>query len=104
MPSRVLRTTPGASRRGRLPRASVSDRNLALREATGALDLARSSYVLYRAALVYEQLHDRDKALELLNTAIQAGQSLAEVQASPVLEQLRKDKRFIQMAGPRPKG
>jgi tetratricopeptide (TPR) repeat protein len=85
-------------------RASNIERSRALSEATGALASARSSYVLYRAALVYEQVHDRDKALELLNEALLAGQSPAEVQASPVLEQLRKEKRFLQMTGPRPKG
>jgi hypothetical protein len=77
-----------------------------LEHATKALQLDKvSPDVLYRSALVYEQVDDRDRAVDFLLMALAAGESRAEVDDSTVLEDLRRDKRFIQMdAGPRPKG
>jgi serine/threonine protein kinase/tetratricopeptide (TPR) repeat protein len=81
-------------------RVSIGDRRRALTEIAEALRLDPSlPYVLYRAALVYEQAGDRDRALEHMELALKAGQPLADILAAPPLEQLRKDPRFVRMAG-----
>jgi len=50
--------------------------------------------VLWNAALVYELAGQRDHALEVLKSAIQAGQPLEEVRREPALANLRKDPRY----------
>jgi tetratricopeptide (TPR) repeat protein/TolB-like protein len=83
--------------------ASIQERPRALGEMAEALRLDPSqAYVQYRAALVYEQLGDHDQALKALELALKAGQPMAEIRTSPVLEQLRKDARFVRMASPQP--
>jgi serine/threonine protein kinase/tetratricopeptide (TPR) repeat protein len=57
----------------------------------------RDSQVLYTVANAYEQMGDRDRALQWLGKAIAAGHDLEQIQRSPWLESLRKDKRFVQM-------
>jgi serine/threonine-protein kinase len=79
------------------------DRRRALEEMANSLMLDSSSaYVQFRAALVYEQVGDRERALKALQLALDAGEPRAEVLTSPPLEALRKDPRFARMASPRP--
>ena len=83
--------------------SAISDRRLALAEVDRALKLdPASASVLYDAALVHEDLHNREAALKAIETLLNTGQKKAEILASPVLEQLRKDPRFARVAGPRP--
>ena len=83
--------------------SAIGDRRQALAEVEGALKLdSASASVLFDAALVHEDLHNRDAALKAIEALLNTGQKKAEILASPVLEQLRKDPRFARMAGPRP--
>jgi tetratricopeptide (TPR) repeat protein len=83
--------------------SAIGDRRHALDEVEGALKLdPASASVLYDAALVHEDLHNRDAALKAIEELLNTGQKKAEILASPLLEQLRKDPRFARMAGPRP--
>jgi tetratricopeptide (TPR) repeat protein/TolB-like protein len=50
--------------------------------------------VLWNAALVYELVSQRDRALEALKAAIHAGQPLEEIRREPALASLRKDPRY----------
>ena len=82
---------------------SSNERRQALAQIAEALRLdASQAYVQFRAALVNEQVGDHEGALKALESALKAGQPLADVLASPPLERLRKDPRFARMAGPRP--
>jgi hypothetical protein len=94
----------GPRRAPRAPRhVFLRDRRQALAEVEGALKLdPASASVLFDAALVHEDLHNRDAALKAIEALLNTGQKKAEILASPVLEQLRKDPRFTRMAGPRP--
>jgi serine/threonine-protein kinase len=70
----------------------------ALEAAKGVERLAsKDAQVLYTVANAYEQLSDRDRALQWLGKAIAAGYDLEKIERSPWLEALRKDKRFVQM-------
>jgi serine/threonine-protein kinase len=83
--------------------ASVGDHGRALAEIAEALRLDQAqAYVQYRAALVYEQLGNRDIALRYMELALKSGQPMADILAAPPLEQLRKDPRFARMVTPRP--
>jgi len=57
---------------------------------------------LFKAALAYELVHDRDKALAALGRAIRAGHSMLEVANEPELAALRSDPRYakIRIASP----
>jgi predicted Zn-dependent protease len=55
---------------------------------------SKSSNVLFWSALVYEWAGDREKALETLAAAAEAGYSPAVIQAASDLEELRKDPRY----------
>ena len=60
-----------------------------------ALRLApNNGFVLFRAALVYEQAGMRDRALTKLEECLKAGYSIREIQKAPPLAELRKDERF----------
>jgi len=50
--------------------------------------------LMYQAAIIYEQLHDRERALEWIGKAIQKGYSRDLIERSPDLAQLRADPRF----------
>lgn len=56
---------------------------------------------LYTLAGVYEQLGERDHALQWLAKAINAGYPPATVQTSPWMKELRSDPRFVQIITPR---
>jgi hypothetical protein len=48
-------------------------------------------------ANAFEQMGDRDRALQWLGKALAAGYNRADIGRSPWLEALRKDKRFDQL-------
>jgi serine/threonine-protein kinase len=50
--------------------------------------------VLYRAAVIYEELGERPRALTLLGSAIDLGHPLLEVNNERLLDDLRQDPRF----------
>jgi serine/threonine protein kinase/Flp pilus assembly protein TadD len=59
--------------------------------------------VLYNAAVTYELCGDRDKALDVLLAAVNAGQSLDEIKNDPELVSLRADPRYhLRIAGAKP--
>ena len=55
---------------------------------------------LFVAASVYELCAMRERALEMLHAAIQAGYSLSEIASAPELARLRKDRRYQQIMAP----
>jgi tetratricopeptide (TPR) repeat protein len=60
-------------------------------------DSADKPFVLYFAGYVYEQLGQRDKALELIQKAVALGYPLQEIERDPWLSDLRADDRFKQL-------
>ena len=50
--------------------------------------------VTFSVAAAYEDIGDRDSALEWLGRARKAGYPMAQVERSPGLAELRKDSRF----------
>ncbi len=53
--------------------------------------------VLFDLADVYEQLGERDSALEWFKLAFQHGLTLSKIERNPGLKNLREDERFIEM-------
>jgi len=74
--------------------AGLDERNMSLAEIDKALKMERSGYVQYRAALVYEQAGYRDRALRALQSALELGYSLTEIQNAVPLKALREDPRY----------
>ncbi len=67
----------------------------ARRRGTQALEKGGANVpVLFEAGMVFEDLGDRAKALELIERALRAGYPLAEVEHLPGLRGLREDPRF----------
>ncbi len=65
-----------------------------------ALSLAPNDVeIMSEAAIVYEQLGDRAKALEWIGKALRQGYSSDLVERSPSLSQLRADPRFRELRG-----
>jgi tetratricopeptide (TPR) repeat protein len=63
-----------------------------------ALAIAPSDlYIDYWAAHTYEQLGERDKALDWMGKAIDAGYAVAEIERDPFMEEIRKDSRYRQL-------
>ena len=58
---------------------------------------ADKPFVLYYAGYVYEQLGQRDKALEFIGRALALGYPLQEIERDPWLTDLRADERFNQL-------
>ena len=54
----------------------------------------RNPAVLYTMAIAYEVCHQRDKALDLLEAAVKAGQSMADLKSEPEFAALRADPRY----------
>ena len=50
--------------------------------------------VLYTMAIAYEVCRQRDKALDVLEAAVKAGQSMADLKSEPEFAALRADPRF----------
>lgn len=61
------------------------------------LNLAKSEDVrlFFKAAIIYEIGHERDRALEYLRRAVRAGYSMHEIANEPELAELRRDSRFV---------
>jgi Flp pilus assembly protein TadD/TolB-like protein len=55
--------------------------------------------ILFRAALVQEQLGRRKQALESIERALRVGYSREEIENAPALEQLRRDPAYGRMTG-----
>jgi len=76
-------------------RSSSGDRAGSLRDIEEALRLAPvDGFVLYRAALVYEQDGMRERAWKALEACIKAGCSMEEIRKAPPLIEMRKEERF----------
>ena len=57
----------------------------------------RDANVLSTVATTYEELGDRERALEWLARAMKAGQSVKSIERSPWLTKLRGDERYQQL-------
>jgi serine/threonine protein kinase/tetratricopeptide (TPR) repeat protein len=78
--------------------AMLNDRPQALKQLKLALDLSSDDpEYLLTAAIVYNQLGDREAALAWLEKAIARGYSLAEIRAAPEFDNLRDQPRFQQL-------
>ena len=85
-------------------RSMIGEAARARELAAQALKLAPNDVtVTYKAALVYEQTGDRDRALELIGKALDQGYQRDLVDRSPSLAELRKDPRFVNRT-PHPTG
>ena len=81
--------------------ASLGRRNEAAWEIAKAIDLApRDGLVEFRAALVYEQAGQRDRALQAVQAAFKAGYPAGEFQKAPPLKAMREDPRYTRLVGP----
>ena len=75
--------------------AALGERNKSLSAIARAEALAkRSGYVQFRAALVYELAGNRKRALRAVESAMEFGYSLEEIQSSVPLNHLRDDLRY----------
>ncbi len=75
--------------------AGLGDKQKSLEEIAVAQALApKSGYVQYRAALVYEQAGDRNRALKAVQSALESGYSREEIEKAPPLENLREDSHY----------
>jgi tetratricopeptide (TPR) repeat protein len=80
-------------------RSSSGDRAGSLRDIEEAQRLAPGDgFVLFRAALVYEQAVMRERALKALEACLKAGYSIEEIEKAPPLADLRKDERYRRLA------
>ncbi len=76
--------------------AVIGEEERAITLTEQALELAPdNSRIAYYAGFTYEQLGDRDKALEWIGKAMELGYPLAEVVRDPWLVELRSDARFL---------
>ena len=57
----------------------------------------RDAGVLSTLATTYEELGDRQKALDRLEQALQAGYSIKKIERSPWLKELRSDERYARL-------
>ena len=100
---RATPTNPRLHARLAMYYAFLPDRDRALSEIAEAvrLDPSKSAYVQFKATVVYERLGDRPGALRALKAALDAHQSMAEVEGSPFLASLRTEPAYLRMASPR---
>jgi serine/threonine-protein kinase len=76
----------------------VGEREKAIAYADSALAHSSSSpFVVYFAGYVYEQLGERERALELIGRAVELGYPIDEIERDPWLVDLRADPRYRQM-------
>jgi tetratricopeptide (TPR) repeat protein len=75
--------------------AKNGDRDGALKELT-LLDQSKKkdAAVLYTIAVAYEVCREREKALDALEAAVKAGQSMADLKSEPEFAALRADPRY----------
>jgi len=75
--------------------ATIGERSSALSLVQQALALAPDNIeIMVRAGLVYEQLGERDAALECIGKALKHGFPIAQIKSLPDLQQLLADPRF----------
>jgi tetratricopeptide (TPR) repeat protein len=75
--------------------AALGERTESFRTIARAEALEKASgYVQARAAVVYEQAGERNRALHAVQSALELGYSLEEIQNDPVLSHLREDSRY----------
>ncbi len=75
--------------------AKNGDKEVALKELNSLEQVKKKDpAVLYTMAIAYEVCHQRDKALDSLEAALKAGQSIAELKSEPELASLRTDPRY----------
>ena len=75
--------------------AAIGEKDSASQEITEALRATNNDgYVLFRAALVREQLGQRDAALAAIQAAVRTGYPLEEIRRVPTLKNLRGDPRY----------
>jgi serine/threonine-protein kinase len=80
----------------------AGDKQTALRDIEEALKAgAHEGLVLFRAALVFEESGMRDRALQSVRAALDAGYSREEIEKAPPLDRLRTDPRYPRAAGDR---
>ena len=76
----------------------VEENEKARSYAEAALDRSpEQPFVVYFAGHVFEQLGERDRALELIGRAIDLGYPVSEIEEDPWLEDFRADERFQQL-------
>jgi tetratricopeptide (TPR) repeat protein len=73
-----------------------NDRALALIERALEID-AENPRIAYFAGHAYEQMRDRDRAVEWIGRALENGYSKSDAQSDPFLKELRRDRRFQEM-------
>ncbi len=62
-----------------------------------ALAIARDdAYILSRAGVIYEQLGERERALQLIISALEQGHSIVYIKNDPVLKELHKEPEYIE--------
>ena len=82
--------------------AALGSRKEAAAEIAKAIDLApHEGLIQYRAALVYEQAGQRDRALRAVEAALKAGYPSDEFRKAPPLKALREDPRYLRLVNPR---
>ena len=80
--------------------AMLGDRQEALKDAEKALKAAPSNgEVLFRAAVIYNQLGEQEQALSLLKKAADLGYSKRLIRDSPEFEAIARNPRFKTIAG-----
>jgi serine/threonine protein kinase/tetratricopeptide (TPR) repeat protein len=78
--------------------AALGEHEHAAAEIGEAIRLAPADgYVQFRAALVYEQAHQRERALRALKAALDGNYSQEEIRNAPPLKDLRDDPRFVRL-------
>jgi len=78
--------------------SSTGDRSKTILLVEQALAIApKNAEVMYRAGHAYEQLDERQKALEWIKKALENGYPRADIESNPGLRQLRTDVRFQQI-------
>ncbi|MFL5273542.1 MAG: protein kinase domain-containing protein [Anaeromyxobacteraceae bacterium] len=93
------RRDPEAWARLAMHEAVLGRREGALRHIAEALRLSpHDGLVLFRSALVHEELGQRDEALAAIGAAIAAGHSREEIDHAPPLDELRRDPRYAALA------
>jgi Tfp pilus assembly protein PilF len=54
-------------------------------------------FVIYGAAHAYEQLGERDKALQWMEKALDMGYPVGEITRDPFMQKLNEDERFLRL-------
>ena len=78
--------------------AMITNRKAALTHITQALEMApKNVQVMYQVGTAYEQLGERDKALQWVGKALENGYSRSEIEHQPELRELVADVKYQQL-------